>query len=221
MNSLIGIGDPTASLLFWFWDVQIRKAYYLLISLLFFHLAIVQASSIDSGRCSGLEAIAFKAKRNQLFGNTCCRFFCYSPTPKLLLADMNDSIEKGSAGDNHCFGSDLMTKTSYDSAGFAVFNDEGFDHILVKVYVGSLFQHFPPGGGEEHSVTLGTGAPHGWSLGTIEHSELDHAFVGHYSGISTHGVDLTDDLAFGYTPHCGITAHLGDGLHVHGNEENL
>jgi len=28
-------------------------------------------------------------------------------------------------------------------------------------------------------------------------------------------------LSFGYAAHCGITAHLRNGLHVHGNQQNF
>src|ERR1700754_2442796 len=101
MNCLVGISYPAAPLLFWFWNVQIGKANDLFVSLLFLHLAVVKASSIDTGRGTGLEAVAFKAKRYQLFGYTCSRFFRYSPTPKLFFSDMNDAIEEGSAGDHH------------------------------------------------------------------------------------------------------------------------
>src|SRR6201991_948052 len=114
-----------------------------------------------------------------------------------------------------------MTKPCYYSASLALFNDEGIDHILVEIYVWRRFQHLPPGSSKEHAITLRAGAPHRWSLGAVEHSELDHAFIRYYSGITAHCVDLTDDLTFSYPPHGRVAAHLSDGLHVHGYKENL
>ena len=62
VNGRIGIGDPAASLLFGFGCIQIRKTDDLVVAFLFFHLSIVQASSVNPGRGTRFEAIAVKAK---------------------------------------------------------------------------------------------------------------------------------------------------------------
>jgi hypothetical protein len=83
-----------------------------------------------------------------------------------------------------------------------------------------LFQHFPPGGGKQHAVALGARTPHGWTLASVQHAKLDHAFIGNDPGVSAKCIYFPDDLAFGYTAHGRIAAHLGDRLHIHGDKKD-
>ena len=95
------------------------------------------------------------------------------------------------------------------------------DHILVKINIRCIFQHFPPGCSKQHPITLSPGTPHCGTFGPVQHSELDHGFVRHNTAISTHGINFPHNLPFRNPAHCRITAHLGNGLHVHGNQKHL
>jgi hypothetical protein len=50
---------------------------------------------------------------------------------------------------------------------------------------------------------------------------LDHGFVADDPRIATHGIYFADNLAFSDAAHGGVAAHLGDSLHVHGDQENF
>src|SRR4051812_30277586 len=114
-----------------------------------------------------------------------------------------------------------MTHTSDYTVCLGIFYKHLVNHVLVTVDIGKVFQHFASGGGKWPTVILAACRPHARSLRPIQHPKLDHASIGYDPGITTQGVDLTNNLTFGYSTHCRITAHLGDGLHVHGNKEDL
>src|SRR5690606_36148018 len=120
--------------------------------------------SVDTGWGSGLQAIAFEAQAYQLLGNTCRRFFGCSTATKVLLTNMNDTIEESSVRKYNRFSADLMSQPGYHTTGTIVFYDQSLHHILVKVYVWGVFQHFSPLRSKYHSVALHAGAPHGRSL---------------------------------------------------------
>src|SRR5690606_36150998 len=50
--------------------------------------------------------------------------------------------------------------------------------------------------------------------------ELDHGVVRDYAGVSVHGIDLANDLTFGDSSDCRIAGHLGDRIHIHGDEHH-
>src|SRR6185312_10607457 len=215
MYGLVGVGDPAALLPQGFWRRKKGKADNPRVSLLFFHFRIIQASAVDAGWGAGFQAIAFKAKANQLPRDAGCCFFRDTAAAKAFFPDMDHTVQEGAAGDDDHPGSDPMAKTR-DDAGYAVVvHEEAVDHILVKIDIRCLFQHLAPGLGEEHPVVLGTRAPHGWSFRTVQHPKLDHALVADQAGITTHSIYFPDDLALGDTPHRRVAAHLGNGLHVH------
>jgi hypothetical protein len=81
------------------------------------------------------------------------------------------------------------------------------------------FQHLPPFGSKQHAVALGTWAPHGRPFGAIEHTELDAGLIRHDPGVPSQGIDFPNDLPLGHSPHGGIAAHLGNGIHIHGGQQ--
>ena len=68
---------------------------------------------------------------------------------------------------------------------------------------------------------MGTRTPHGWALANIQHSELDGCGICHQTHLSTQGIYLTYNLAFGDTANCGIARHLCNLVHVHRDEAGL
>ena len=94
-------------------------------------------------------------------------------------------------------------------------------HVLIKIQIRCLLQHFPPLLSKQHSVVLGARTPHGRTLAPIQHPELDHGQIRHNSRIPTHRINFPHDLPLGNPTHRGITAHLGNGLHVHGDQQGF
>src|ERR1700743_3469906 len=107
MNGGIGVGDPAAFLLTGFARTKIREANTLVISFLFFHLAVVQASSVYPGRRTCFKPITVKAEGYELFGYACGGLFGDPATAKTFLSDMDDTVEKGPAGHDDRFGGDF------------------------------------------------------------------------------------------------------------------
>ncbi len=67
-------------------------------------------------------------------------------------------------------------------------------------------------------VTLGARRLDRWSLGFIEEAELYSRYVCIDRHLSTQGIDFPNDLTFGLAADGRITAHLGNGIYVSGQE---
>ena len=61
-----------------------------------------------------------------------------------------------------------------------------------------------------------TRAVHGRAFGAIEEPKLDTGGVGDDAHDSPQGVDFANHLAFGDTTDGRVTAHLADGVGIHG-----
>src|SRR6185437_1071939 len=114
----------------------------------------------------------------ELFGDSCCCFLCYPSATETLLTNMNHTIKKGPAGYDHGLGCNGMAETGDYSAYLVILNYQGANHVLVEVDIWGLFEHLPPRGSEKHPVVLCPGTPHSGPFATVEHPELDHAFIG-------------------------------------------
>lgn len=88
----VGIGYPAAFLLARFRGIEVGKANDFFVTFLFFHFTIVEASAVDAGRGTGLEPVAFKAERDELFGDASGCFFCYAAAAETFFTDMNDAV---------------------------------------------------------------------------------------------------------------------------------
>ena len=147
------------------------------------------------------------------------RPFAGSAASELLFSDVHDAVEKGAIREYHGSGVNGIPQSSGDSDATIAFDDQPRHHILVEVEVGGLFKSQSPSFRKSHAVVLGAWAPHGGAFRSIEHSELDGAFIADEARVSTEGIDFTYDLAFCDTAHCGVTRHLAYYPHVHGDEE--
>ncbi len=114
---------------------------------------------------------------------------------------MDQSVEKGAVGEDNGFTWDFDSHTRLDTYHPSVFDDKFADHLLPEINIGRLLQHQAPLFGKAHTVTLRARAPHSRTLGTVEHSKLDHRFVCDDPRIPAHGIDLSDKLPFGDTTH--------------------
>ena len=56
--------------------------------------------------------------------------------------------------------------------------------------------------------------PHGGTLRTVEHTELERRGVRDQTGVSAQGVDLPDDLAFGDSTHSRVATHLRQTIEI-------
>ena len=85
---------------------------------------------------------------------------------------MNQPVKKGSCGQNNLSGPDGLTQARYDSFHPVSFQTKGFNRVLPKIQSLDLFQQVAPMCREHRSVILGSGAPHRWTFGSVQHSKL-------------------------------------------------
>ncbi len=70
-------------------------------------------------------------------------------------------------------------------------------------------------------VALSAGAPDGRTTRGVEQSELNADGVGNFAHDAAERVDFADEMALGDAADGGVAAHLGDEVHVHGDERGL
>ena len=71
------------------------------------------------------------------------------------------------------------------------------------------------------TVALRTWAPHGRTFRAVEHAELDGAFVGHNSHLSTQSINFTHNLTLGNAAYGRIAAHLCYLVHIHSDKQRF
>ena len=101
-----------------------------------------------------------------------------------------------------------------------------FDHQvddlgLADVEAGLGFENFAHFDAIELLVALGAGAPDGGAAGGVEQTELDADGIGDLAHDAAQGVDFADQVALGDAADGRIAAHLGDQVHIHGDEGGL
>src|SRR5690606_4758400 len=101
------------------------------------------------------------------------------------------------------------------TGNLTIFEQNFFYHVLPKIHIWRGFQHVSPLLRESHAVILSSRTPHGRTLGTVEHSELNCRFIGHNSRITTESIYFTNDLSLGNTPHGWVATHLTYLIHIH------
>ncbi len=95
------------------------------------------------------------------------------------------------------------------------------DFGLADVEAGLGFEHFAHLHAIELLVALGARAPDRRAAGGIQKPELDADGVGHFAHDAAQGVDFADQVSLRDAAYGGIAAHLGDEVHVHGDERGL
>src|SRR5680860_790843 len=209
------------ALLLQYRSIQIRKFLWSIIAGLWNHYGIIQRTAIDPGRSSGFHSATNESKIPQLFGNSCSRPFA-CPTPsKLFFADMDKAVQESSVCEHNRLGSYLEPQRSPHADYSIILDQKPADHLLIDITVRSFLQSEPPFFRKSHTVALCTWTPHRRPLGFIQHLKLDGGFVSDNSAIATKGINLTNNLPFGYAPHSWIARHLPDGLQVHGHQQGF
>src|SRR4029077_10612961 len=118
--------------------------------------------------CAGFHSTGLKSKIDQLLRNTGRGFFSGAASSKILLANVDLTIQEGSIREYYCLRSYFQTQCSLDANDAPIFNDEGRNHLLPEVNVGCSFQRQPPFFGEFHPVILCARTPHSGSFGPVK-----------------------------------------------------
>jgi hypothetical protein len=67
-------------------------------------------------------------------------------------------------------------------------------------------------------VSLGSKGPNGWSPAGIENPFLQCCGIGQSADHPSEGIDLMDQLAFGWAPYGGIAGLPSDAIDIEGKE---
>ena len=221
MHLLTGVCHMANHLILQFRSVRVGKFSGRTIPFLYLHGIIIEATTVDSWWCTGFHPTVFKTNFDQLFGDPGSCLFPGTASSKLLFSDMDDPIEEGAIGKDYGFCRYLQPQSGSYASDAAVFQDQPVDHFLPEIDIGMCFQHGPPFCSKGHPVALSAWTPHRRSFGAVQHTELDHGPVRDDSGIPAQRIHLTYDLTFGDPAHSRIAGHLGNGLHVHGYQQDF
>jgi hypothetical protein len=101
------------------------------------------------------------------------------------------------------------------------FNHEVNNFSLADVETGLGLKHFPHLDAVELLVALGAGAPDGRAARSIQEAELDADGIGNLAHDAAERIDLAHQVALGHAANRWIAAHLGDEIHVHGDERGF
>ncbi len=96
-------------------------------------------------------------------------------------------------------------------------NNELGDFGLFDAQIGLALEDFPHPHAVHFLIALCAWRPDGGPAASIQQAELDTNGVGNLAHDAAEGVDLADEMAFGYAADSGITGHLGDQVKVHGD----
>jgi hypothetical protein len=83
-----------------------------------------------------------------------------------------------------------------------------------------LLQQAPPFSSEKHTIVLCSRTPHGRPLRPVQHAKLNHGTIGNDAGITAERIYFPDNLTFSNSAHGRVARHLGNGLQVHGDQQN-
>ena len=105
MCLFIGVGEPAGFLrdLYIFRISRKGKRHYFFVSELFFHLAVINGISCDSGRCTGLKTEHFNSQLLQGIGKIIGCLKTVRPCIIAYIPINTSCLQISSCAENHCF----------------------------------------------------------------------------------------------------------------------
>ena len=91
--------------------------------------------------------------------------------------------------------------------------------VLPDVKVYGVFKRFPPFIDEFHAVALSARAPHGRTLGAVQHAELYGSSIGDAAHVAAQSIDFADNLSFGNASDSRVARHLCNFVHIHRDDD--
>ena len=141
-----------------------------------------------------------------------------APARHLLAPDVQKSVEERACREHHALRPQLHAPHGAYAYGLAMLDDELLGLVLPDVEAVGTVEHRAPLPDELAAVALRAGAPHGGPFRAVEHSELYCRGVGDEPHLSAQRVNLAHYLALGNSADGWVAAHLGNLVHVHGDE---
>ena len=203
---------------------------------LHFELRKVNGAAVEARRRSGLQAAHFKAHAAQRFAQHHGRWFTRASGGILLLAAVDEAVEKGSGGDHHGSGFDGAAVAQQDAVhslpwraaigcgrrGAIQILQHKVDYFrLLDAKVWFLLQHLAHTDAVELLVGLRAWRPDGWAAAGVKQPELNAHGVDHFAHHAAQGVHFAYQVPLGNSAHGRIARHLADQVEVDGAERGL
>ena len=189
------------------------------LAVLHFHLLEMHRAAVDAHGCPRLHPRRRDAVARDALGEPTGGRLGNATASHLLAADVQQSVEKSAGGDDDTLRPDLHAPDGTDADSLTILYEQFVDLVLPNVEIGSGVKTLTPFPNEFPPVALGTRTPHGGTLGAVEHAELDGGGIGDDAHLSAQRVDFTNNLSLGYPADGRVATHLGDFVHVHGDEQ--
>ena len=215
------MGNPAASLLTDFERFGIGKSHYFIITFLFDEFAEIYGSTIYADRRPSFQSLDFKTEFLELFTDAVTGHLTHSTPRKMLLPNMNQTIQKGSVGKDDRLTLDIAAHHSLNPLHLVAIKKKPYHRILPKVYVGCFLQHTAPFSRKHHLIALASWTPHGRTFRLVEHPKLNHGTVTDNARITTHGIDFTDNLSLGNAAHSRVARHGSKQSQVHSDKQDF
>ncbi len=177
---LIGVSHITRDLFLLNALGHVRKGQGLVITWLQGQLAIINGTTIQTGRGSRLQTTQLKLHPLKGFGQFDRGRLASAAAAHLGRANVNQTTQERTRGDDHRLGLKSPTAGTYHGFRHALIIEQNiFHHRLFDGEVLGCLQLLTHRFTVNESVGLGTGATHGRALGSIQHTELDTGLIGH------------------------------------------
>ena len=221
MYLIVGIADPAGALLQCAVTAHEAELVEVVFTQLDFHVFEMNRALVDADRCSCLHPVVSDAMTGNAFCEVLHGRFCNASALNHLTADVHQAVQEGSGCDDHALGIQRHAPDGSDPDSLSVFHDQFLCLVLPHIEVVGMVERPPPFPDELAPVALCAWTPHGWSLGAVEHAELDGGGICHLSHLTAQRVNLADYLSFGNATDGRVARHLGNLVHVHCHQTRL
>ena len=179
----------------------------------------IDRATIHTHRRTGLHPVGYKTELTKLSGQPGrCRFGNTSAIP-LVAPHVHLSVKECASREHYGASLEFDSHSRTHPCDIAVIIDHKLCHIVLPHrQAGYIFKRQAPHLTEAHPVRLRTRAPHSRTFRAVQHTELYRGAVCDYTHHATESIDLTHYLTFRNTTHSRIAAHLGNLVHVEGDQ---
>ena len=133
----------------------------------------IDRAAVDTDRGTRFKSVDEEAKRAKIVGEAESRRLGDAATGGGEVTDEDAAIEESAIGEDYGGGGDRDAEASGDTLDSAVRSDDSDDLVLPERQMRCRLKYREPRAREESLVALGAGAPHSWTFGAVEHTELN------------------------------------------------
>jgi hypothetical protein len=197
-----------------------RKRLWLVVARLQLHTVVIDRTTIQAGRRSGLESHEPDTSSLERCANAAGSAFAAATARRLGFARVHKRLEERARGKDDGAGSIHGVAAHFDAdnsrAAARLFYEQIFDDFLPQGEIGLLFNNPLDLSLVQPLVRLRTRAMHRGALAAVQHAELNTCGVNRPAHGAAESVNFADDLALADAPDGRIAAHLANRIAVGG-----